>query len=252
MKPGSEKKKEPILQVRRLDKTFPLAGTHVEVLKDLSLSVGPGETVAIVGASGAGKSTLLHIVGGIDRPTRGSVMFDGVDLYGLSAAGRTCLRSRRIGFVFQFYHLLPELDTLENVMLPAMNRAPFRPFRGAESSGATRAGIDGAGGAARERAMALLQAAGLADRASHMPSELSGGEQQRAALARALMNQPDLLLADEPTGNLDSVTGETVLDSIFELSREIGGSMLLATHNPAVAVRCDRMLKLENGRLTCC
>lgn len=221
-----------ILDVRHVSKSFALGRGSVPVLKDIVLSVGAGETVALMGASGAGKSTLLHIIGGLERPTTGSVVFDGVDIYGIPGCRRTALRSRRVGFVFQFYHLLPELDVLENVMLPAMNRPPFSRARGD-----------------LERAMSLLGAVGLAERAFHLPAELSGGEQQRTALARALMNEPDLLLADEPTGNLDLAMGESVLDCLCALCRDKGSTLIMATHNPRVAGRCGRVMKLENGCL---
>ncbi len=224
-----------ILEVEHLSKTFAFARTEVPVLKDISLCVRAGETVSLVGASGAGKSTLLHIIGGLDHPTGGTVVFDGLDIYKMSARKRTLIRSRRIGFVFQFYHLLPELDVLENVMLPAMSIGPFSLVVSSSSPA--------------KRAMALLETVGLADRSRHLPAELSGGEQQRAALARALMNEPDLLLADEPTGNLDSAMGEVVLDSLFALSREKGSTLILVTHNPIVAARCGRNLKLEDGCL---
>ncbi len=225
---------DSILVVERLKKTFSFARTKVPVLKDVSLSVRAGETVSLVGASGAGKSTLLHIIGGLDHPTAGSVFFDGLDMYGISPGRRTAIRASRIGYVFQFYHLLPELDVLENVMLPAMSAGFFSRRRS---------------GSPAKRAMALLDTVGLADRARHLPAELSGGEQQRAALARSLMNEPDLLLVDEPTGNLDSAMGEAVLDCMFTLSREKGSTLILVTHNPAVAARCGRNMKLEDGCL---
>ena len=221
---------ENILQVERLSKTYMLGKTAIPVLRDVSLTVRAGEVISIIGASGSGKSTLLHILGALDQPSGGTVRFQGRDLYALSAAQRTVVRGRHIGFVFQFYHLLPELDVLENVMLPALS---------------------GNGGpiGMRERAQSLLEAVGLADRANHLPMELSGGEQQRAALARALMNQPDLVLADEPTGNLDSVTGSQVLEFLFALTRGQRRTLILVTHNIAVAHLCDRVLELKDGRL---
>ncbi|MCG2812870.1 MAG: ABC transporter ATP-binding protein, partial [Candidatus Aminicenantes bacterium] len=181
-------KGENILQVERLGKTYMLGQAAIPVLRDVSLAVHAGEVISIIGASGSGKSTLLHILGALDQPSGGTVRFQGRDLYALSAAQRTVVRGRHIGFVFQFYHLLPELDVLENVMLPALSQ-------------------NGAPAGMRDRAQSLLEAVGLAGRANHLPMELAGGEQQRVALARALMNHPDLVLADEPTGNLDSVTG---------------------------------------------
>jgi len=235
-----------ILQVERLSKTYMLGRSAIPVLRDVSLAVRAGEVVSIIGASGSGKSTLLHIIGALDQPSGGMVRFQGRDLYALSPAQRTVMRGRHIGFVFQFYHLLPELDVLENVMLPALSATsrgkwPLTPPRG-------DAGNGGAPGM-RARAQSLLEAVGLADRANHLPMELSGGEQQRAALARALMNQPDLVLADEPTGNLDSVTGGQVLEFLFALTRGKGHTLILVTHNIAVARLCDRVLELKDGCL---
>ena len=221
---------EGILQVESLSKTYMLGRAAIPVLRDVSLSVHAGEVISIIGASGSGKSTLLHILGALDQPSNGTVRFQGCDLYALSAAQRTVVRGRHIGFMFQFYHLLPELDVLENVMLPAL------------STNGAYAGI-------RARAQSLLEAVGLAGRANHLPMELSGGEQQRVALARALMNQPDLVLADEPTGNLDSVTGSHVLEFLFALTRSKGHTLILVTHNIAVARLCDRVLELKDGRL---
>jgi len=221
---------ENILQVECLGKTYMLGRAAIPVLRDVSLSVHAGEVISIIGASGSGKSTLLHILGALDQPSNGTVRFQGRDLYALSAAQRTVVRGRHIGFMFQFYHLLPELDVLENVMLPAL------------STNGSSAGI-------RARAQSLLEAVGLAGRANHLPMELSGGEQQRVALARALMNHPDLMLADEPTGNLDSVTGSQVLEFLFALIRGKGHTLILVTHNIAVARLCDRVLELKDGHL---
>jgi predicted ABC-type transport system involved in lysophospholipase L1 biosynthesis ATPase subunit len=204
----------------------------VDVLRGASLRIGPGETVAVVGRSGAGKSTLLHILGGLDRPDRGRVMLDGRDLYAPAESARAAIRATRIGFVFQAYHLLPDMTVLENVVLPALVRAAAASRRGA-----------------RGRARALLERVGLSDRAAHMPLELSGGEQQRVALARALINGPDLVLADEPTGNLDERTGDQILDILFGMTRDSDRSLLLVTHNPSIAARCDRALRIEEGRV---
>ena len=240
------KDKAVILQVNRLSKIYALGKTVVPVLKDLDLEVRAGETVAIAGASGAGKSTLLHILGGLDSPSAGTVLFQGRDLYGMSARKRTQVRARKIGFVFQFYHLLPELNVLENVILPIMNHAPG-PIR--QSWSWLAAAGPSHAVAARSRARALLAAVGLDHRIDHLPMELSGGEQQRVALVRALMNQPDLLLADEPTGNLDSGTGVQVLDSLFDLACQAGHTLVIVTHNQAVARRCSRSLELVDGCL---
>ncbi len=243
MRNGNDK---PILLADRLSKSYSLGAVSVPVLRDVRLEVRAGEAVAIVGASGAGKSTLLHILGGLDLPSSGGVFFKGADLYRLAPARRTAVRARQIGFVFQFYHLLPELDVLENVLLPAMIRPPDslrHGWRWLAQAGPSRSAL------ARARARELLKTVGLEHRVAHRPMELSGGEQQRVALARALMNQPDLLLADEPTGNLDSVTGAQVLDALFELTRVSGHTLVMVTHNEAVARRCGRILALVDGRL---
>ena len=235
-----------ILRADHLSKTYALGKTVVPVLKDLCLEVRAGETVAIAGASGAGKSTLLHILGGLDSPSKGAVFFQGRNLYGMSARKRTQVRARKIGFVFQFYHLLPELDVLENVILPTMHHVPG-PIR-QSWSWLTAVGPSHVV-TARSRARTLLEAVGLSHRADHLPMELSGGEQQRVALVRALMNQPDLILADEPTGNLDSGTGGQVLDSLFALACQAGHTLVVVTHNQAVARRCSRSLELVDGCL---
>ncbi len=222
-----------LLEARRASKQYRLERVTIDVLREVSLSVRKGERVSIMGASGAGKSTLLHLLGGLDRPTQGQILLEGRDLYAMSAGRRTEVRATRMGFVFQAYHLLPELDLVENVLLPALSRS------GALRHLATL----------RERALGLLDRVGLKDRARHRPLELSGGEQQRAALARALMNHPDVLLADEPTGNLDSHTGQQVLDYLFALVQESGHTLILVTHNEAVAGLCSRQLVLRDGQL---
>jgi predicted ABC-type transport system involved in lysophospholipase L1 biosynthesis ATPase subunit len=221
------------LEARELHRSFAMGRREVRVLQGVSLRVRAGEALCVMGASGAGKSTLLHILGGLDRPTRGAVVLQGLDLYALAPGARSEIRARRLGFVFQAYHLLPELDLAENVALPAMSRW-----------GATRRSAEH-----RARATGLLDRVGLRDRAAHRPTELSGGEQQRAALARALMNDPEIVFADEPTGNLDSDTGAQVLDSLFELVRERRHTLVLVTHNQEVARRCDRVLLLKDGVL---
>jgi len=220
-----------LLAVADLQKEYRMGRNTVPVLHGLTFEISAGEMVSVMGASGAGKTTLLYVLGGLDRPTGGKVFFDGQDLYGVSAGQRTNLRSKRMGFVFQAYYLLPELNVLENVELPAMS-----------IPGGRRA-------VARERAAELLSQVGLGDRLSHHPSELSGGEQQRAAIARALMNDPEIIFADEPTGNLDSETGGHVLDCLFELVREREHTLVVVTHDEAVAERCDRKLQLCDGRL---
>jgi len=217
------------IEVRR---SFPMGARTIDVLRGVSLAVTEGESLAISGMSGAGKSTLLHMMGGLDRPTAGRVLYRGRDLYAAGDRERSAIRARKIGFVFQAYHLLPELTVLENVLLPGLSAH----------------GAFLRGGALRERSAMLLDRVGLSARALHRPNELSGGEQQRAAIARALMNAPELLLADEPTGNLDSKTGEEVLHYLFELAAEQGLTLVMVTHNEAVAARCRRHVELRDGR----
>lgn len=223
---------EPMLEAQGLVKSYRLPHKTVTVLTGASLVVAAGERVAVVGRSGIGKSTLLHVLGALDRPEAGEVRIGGRAIYALSERERAAVRAREIGFVFQSYHLLPEMDVAENVMLPAW-------AAGVHSNRATL----------RRRALELLDRVGLADRATHMPLELSGGEQQRAALARALINEPPLLLADEPTGNLDRATGTQILDLLFGIARQVGHALVLVTHAPEVAVLCDRTLTLADGRL---
>ena len=207
-----------------------VAGTDLHILRGLDLRVEPGETVAIVGASGSGKSTLLHILGALDRPTGGSVRVGGLDLAELDEAGAAALRNSRIGFVFQFHHLLSDFTAIENVMTPALIR-----------------GDDPA--PARERAAGLLRQVGLADRFHHKPAELSGGEQQRVAVARALVNRPLVVLADEPTGNLDATLGEGVREVLFEVRDRQRVALVVVTHNHEVASRAERVLRLTGGVL---
>ncbi|MCX7817967.1 MAG: ABC transporter ATP-binding protein [Kiritimatiellae bacterium] len=223
----------PRIEARGIHRRFAIGPCTIEVLRGVDLAVRPGERLAIVGASGSGKTTLLHILAGLDRPSAGSAHLDGLDLYALPERARAALRHRRIGLVFQAYHLLPELSVFDNVLLPARIGRPS-PSRFA---------------AARQRARELLDKVGLGDRAEHRPNELSGGEQQRVALARALMNDPDVVFADEPTGNLDSHTGDAVLRCLFELSAGPRRTVVLVTHNPDIAARCDRAVLLRDGRI---
>lgn len=220
-----------VLEAREVRKSYRMGMTALEVLKGVSLQVTAGEPLAIMGPSGAGKSTFLHILGGLDRPTAGQVTLDGQDVYALSSAARNAIRADRMGFVFQGFHLLPELDIVENVMVPALIRPGGWRRRAAE----------------RRRAEELLERVGLAPRRRHRPMELSGGEQQRVALARALMNGPDVVLADEPTGNLDSHTGFQVLDCLFELTSSPRHTLILVTHNEQVAARCRRTIRMVDG-----
>jgi len=222
---------EAVLEMRGLCKAYSRdLAQPVEVLRGVDLALARGETVALVAPSGAGKSTLLHIAGLLDMADAGALSLNGQDMARANDQRRTLARRQEIGFVYQFHHLLPEFTALENVMLPQ------------RANGATRA-------QAAERAAALLARVGLAARAAHRPAELSGGEQQRVAFCRALANGPKLLLADEPTGNLDSETAETVFDMLMALVRETGLTALIATHNPALAERMDRIVRLEAGHL---
>ena len=222
--------RSPALEARGLAKTYHDGMAPVEVLRDANLRVDPGEVVAVVGASGSGKSTLLHLLGGLDRPTAGSVRVGGEDLSALDESGRSRLRARAVGFVFQFHQLLPEFTALENVMMAGW------------VAGAPRA-------ATRERAESLLRDLGLIGRAEHKPGELSGGEQQRVAVARALHMRPAVLLADEPTGNLDRRASASLME-IFERYRsEEQQAIVIATHNPDVAKSAGRVVALEDGYL---
>lgn len=221
-----------MLEASGLYKAYTLPHKRVEVLKGASIRVAKGERVAIVGRSGAGKTTLLHVLGGLDRPEAGTVSVGGYPLYGISSRVRTAVRAAQIGFVFQSYHLLPEMDVTENVMLPAM-------------TGVRRLSR----GQMRQRALSLLEQVGLGDRVSHMPLELSGGEQQRVALARALINEPALILADEPTGNLDRMTGGQILELLFGLSCGKELALVMVTHSAESAALCDRILELRDGLL---
>jgi len=222
----------PALDLRDIAKTYNRGRPNeVAVLRGASLTLRPAEVVALVAPSGAGKSTLLHIAGLLDTPDTGSVALDGEDTGGFSDRRRTRARRAEIGFVYQFHHLLPEFTALENVVLPQL----------ANGAAPAEAGA---------RAGALLARVGVGGRADHRPSALSGGEQQRVAFCRALANAPRLLLADEPTGNLDPGTSETVFGALMELVRETGLSALIATHNPDLAARMDRIVHLRDGRLT--
>jgi ABC-type lipoprotein export system ATPase subunit len=229
----TNKEKTAIITCEDVYKTYTMTARPVEVLHGLELEVPRESSLTIMGASGSGKSTLLHVMGGLDKPERGRVLFNGQDVYRQAGRRRSRWLANEVGFVFQSYHLLPELSIVENVMLPAMSLP-----------GAVRRSA-----ANRRRALDLLDRVGLADRAEHRSTELSGGEQQRTALARALMNEPSLVLADEPTGNLDSETGGVVLDYLFTLHRENCQTLVIVTHNRAVAERADRMIFLRDGKV---
>ncbi|MBK9188014.1 MAG: ABC transporter ATP-binding protein [Phycisphaerales bacterium] len=227
----------PLIRVANLHKTYRMGRALVPVLRGVSLEVGEGEFVAVLGASGSGKSTLLHLMGGLDRPDvapRAEIVYRGVEMTGASVAALDRYRTLDVGFIFQFYHLLPELNVIENVLVGAMIRLG-------------RLGYMRRGGEERDRAAALLDTVGLSHRLKHRPAELSGGERQRVAIARALMNDPSLLLADEPTGNLDHATGERVLEALLALREQGRRTMVVVTHDPDIAARADRVLRLADG-----
>ena len=218
------------VRVRGVTKEFHHGGRVLQVLRGIDFEIRSGEIVSVIGASGAGKSTLLHLLGTIDTPSAGTILFDGTDVTKMTPAELAQFRNRQIGFVFQFHHLLPEFTALENVMMPGLI------LRLPRAECVTRA-------------TAILTRLGLGERMTHRPGELSGGEQQRVALARALLLKPRLLLADEPTGNLDTKTGRDMHDLFFELNRELGMTLLIVTHNPELAAQTGRRLRMADGML---
>ena len=226
--PNGANPQTAVLEARSLTMQFEAPEGRISLFEDLNLSIAPGDSLAILGTSGSGKSTLLGLLAGLDLPTGGGVTLDGVDLNALDEDARARQRAGRVGFVFQAFHLLPGLTALENVMLPA------------EIAGDSRA---------RTQAREALERVGLAHRTAHYPAQLSGGEQQRVALARAFLGEPMILFADEPTGNLDHQTGEQIIDLLFALNRDHGTTLVLVTHDRAVAGRCQRVAYLREGRL---
>ncbi len=231
MKSESKSNSTPLVRAEGIARTYRSNRNRVVVFESLSLEIGSGEMLAIVGPSGAGKSTLLHILGGLDRPDAGSVRLGEFDMFKLAEVDLARFRNREIGFIFQFHHLLPEFTALENVMMPLL----IARMSGPE---------------ARERALAMIAEVGLSDRAAHRPGEMSGGEQARIAMARALVARPRLLLADEPTGDLDSRTSESIHNLLKGIHKSQGLTSVIVTHNERLASLCDRVVHLEDGRLT--
>jgi lipoprotein-releasing system ATP-binding protein len=222
-----------LLAVKDLCKVYRYGAKDIRAVDGVSLEIGKGSSVAIVGPSGAGKSTLMHVLGGLDRPTSGKVFLDGIDVYKTGDRERAALRNKRIGFVFQFYHLLPEFTALENVMLPMLI-----------NSSAVRSTQD----AVRKSAVNALKSVGLDHRMDHQPSRLSGGESQRVAIARALVNDPDILLCDEPTGNLDSRTSEAIYELLFDIHPRSGTTLVIVTHDEKLTPRVGTVIRLKDGK----
>jgi len=219
----------PMLSTVDLHKSYLSGSVELSVLKGIDITVKAGEIISVVGASGVGKSTLLNLMGALDRPTDGTVLYEGQDIFKLTDRELALFRNREVGFVFQFHHLLPEFSAIENVMMPALIAGKKKEE-------------------AQKLAAELLKNVGLAEREQHRPSELSGGEQQRVAVARALVNNPKVVLADEPTGNLDRKTSEEVHDLLWELNERMNQTFVIATHNESLAGRCDRVIKLADGQ----
>ena len=228
-----------LIETKDLKKVFITEAGELNVLKDITLSIKEGEMVGIVGASGVGKSTLLHILGALDKPTSGNLYYNNTDVFSLDRNSLATFRNKTIGFVFQFHHLLPEFSAIENVMMP-----------GLINKGLKGQGVKGPGyKEIEDKAGRLLDEMGLSERKKHRPGELSGGEQQRVAVARALILEPKVVLADEPTGNLDTATGEELFKIFIDLNKEKGITFVIVTHNESLSSRCHRILKMVDGRL---
>jgi lipoprotein-releasing system ATP-binding protein len=225
-----------LLEVRRLTKSYQRSGIELPVLRGVDLTVARGKVTALVGRSGSGKSTLLHLIAALDRPDGGEILFDGKRVDQATTRQRDVIRNRQIGMIFQFYHLLPELTALENVLTPSLiGRSVLGYFRDRRSL--------------RKRATELLESMGLAERMNHTPRELSGGEMQRTAIARALMGEPSVLFADEPTGNLDAETGQSILKLLYQLNKDNGLTMVIVTHDESIAADADHCVRLQEGRI---
>jgi len=225
-----------MLSVEKVSKEYPMGRRRLRVLHQVDMKVDKGEVLSIVGPSGAGKSTLLHLMGLLDTPTEGRILYDGQDLSKLSGRRQAYLRNKLFGFVFQFYHLLPDFNTLENVSLPGLAAVPPGNWRSCKKE-------------IFERGREILSLVGLGERIEHRPAQLSGGERQRAAIARALINKPELLLCDEPTGNLDTHTGTRILDLLESVQEETGCTVVIVTHDPSLGARARRTVRLVDGRV---
>lgn len=226
----------PLLEARAVSKSYNIGARTLPVLQNVDLTVGKGEILGIMGSSGAGKSTLLHLLGLLDTPSQGEILIGGKACASLPPAARAQVRNRRIGFVFQFYHLIPELSALENTLLQRMVGAGISEWMGIRAE-------------QREKAKTLLTQFGLGNRLDHRPSQLSGGERQRVAIARALLPNPEMLLCDEPTGNLDSKTGVEILDILEGIHKSMGATFVIVTHDERIARRCHRVIRMVDGRI---
>lgn len=219
------------IELRKVSKTYRSGETYIKALSDIDLQIRGGELISIIGPSGSGKTTLMNVVGGLDKPTKGIVLLDGLDITGLSEGRLSSIRLRKFGFVFQQFYLLPTLTSFQNIYLP------IKEARGFGQNG-------------KDRALELLDKVGMKDRSKHLPSQLSGGEQQRVAIARALANDPPVILADEPTGELDSDNSRMIIDMLRDLNREMGKTVIIVTHDPEIARKSKRTIKMKDGKIT--